>query len=78
MVAPTALETIGYKYYIVFCVVCATIPPVVCFFFPETMGQNLEDIERIFQESKSIQQTVALAPARATAEAIENIDDIEQ
>ncbi|KAL7933339.1 general substrate transporter [Trichoderma chlorosporum] len=61
MVTPVALDTIGYKYYIIFCVVCATIPPTVYFLFPETMGQNLEDIERIFQEADSPRQTVALA-----------------
>jgi sugar porter (SP) family MFS transporter len=61
MVTPVALDTIGYKYYIIFCVVCATIPPTVYLFYPETMGLNLEDIERIFQEAGTPRQTVALA-----------------
>lgn len=93
MVTPVALETIGYKYYIMFCLVCATIPPTVYFIFPETMGHNLEDIERIFQEADSPRQTVALARQLkhtthgleiltknngAMAETVENIEDPEK
>lgn len=93
MVTPVALDTIGYKYYIMFCLVCATIPPTVYFIFPETMGHNLEDIERIFQEADSPRQTVALArqlkhathgieilseSKGAMAETVENIEDLEK
>ncbi|KAM0256107.1 hypothetical protein ACHAQJ_005194 [Trichoderma viride] len=88
MVTPVALDTIGYRYYIIFTVVCATIPPTVYFLFPETMGQNLEDIEHIFQTADKSHHVVALArqlklsthgiddlsKTSAVTETVENVD----
>ncbi|KAJ5560369.1 hypothetical protein N7513_002768 [Penicillium frequentans] len=53
-VTPIGFSTIGNKYYIVFAVVNAAIVPSVYFFFPETKGRTLEEIDEIFAQSKSI------------------------
>lgn len=53
-VTPIGFSTIGSKYYIVFAVVNAAIVPSVYFFFPETKGRTLEEIDEIFAQSKSI------------------------
>lgn len=50
MVTPVALQSLGYKYFIVFGSVGATIPVVIYFCFPETMGRNLEDIDLLFRK----------------------------
>lgn len=49
-----AIETIGWKYYLVFLIISAIIVPVVYLFFPETMGRSLEELEMMFSEGKSI------------------------
>lgn len=52
-VTPVGFNTIGYKYYIVFAVLNAVIVPTVYFFYPETNGRSLEEIDDIFQQSNS-------------------------
>ncbi|TWU70338.1 hypothetical protein ED733_000033 [Metarhizium rileyi] len=53
-VTPIGFNTIGYRYYIVFVVLNAAIVPIVYFFFPETSGRSLEEIDAIFIRSESI------------------------
>jgi MFS family permease len=53
-VTPIGFNTISYRYYIVFAVLNAAIVPTVYFFFPETSGRSLEEIDEIFLKSKSI------------------------
>lgn len=52
-VTPVGFDTIKYKYYIVFVVINAAIVPIVYFFFPETKGLSLEQIDEIFSQSKN-------------------------
>ena len=54
MVTPVAFGQIGPRYWIVFAVVGSLIPATVFFFFPETVGRNLEELDLAFRESKSI------------------------
>ncbi|KAF5026446.1 hypothetical protein F66182_1433 [Fusarium sp. NRRL 66182] len=64
MVTPVAIDTIGWQYYIVFAVIAACVPISVYFFFPETMGRSLEEIELVFKESPSVWSTVKFAKSR--------------
>ena len=54
MITPVAIETIGWRYYILYLVISACIIPVVFLFYPETMGRSLEELEMMFVETKSI------------------------
>ncbi|KAH8879050.1 general substrate transporter [Thozetella sp. PMI_491] len=67
MVTPVAINTIGWGYYIVFAAIGACIPLSVYFFFPETMGRNLEEIDMLFRESPSVMATVRFAKTRRIA-----------
>lgn len=52
-VTPIAIERIGWKTYIVFAALNATWVPIIFFFFPETKGLELEDVDRLFSRSES-------------------------
>ncbi|CAG7927546.1 unnamed protein product [Penicillium olsonii] len=54
MITPVALENIGWRYYIVFAVMSACVPLILLPFFPETMNRNLELIDGVFREARSI------------------------
>lgn len=44
----TAIENIGWKYYLVFiCITCVTAP-IIFFFFPNTQGKTLEEVALLF------------------------------
>lgn len=47
-VNPIALDSIAWKYYIVFAVILAVITIVVYFFYPETKGHTLEEMAVVF------------------------------
>lgn len=51
MITPVAFNSIKWKTYIIFACINAAMVPFVYFFFPETMGRSLEDIDAIFAES---------------------------
>jgi hypothetical protein len=47
-VNPIALDSIKWKYYIVYVVLLIVITATVYFFYPETNGHTLEEMARIF------------------------------
>lgn len=57
-VNPIALDAIGWKYYIVYCVWILVEITTVYFLFPETQGRTLEELSFMF-EGKEVQQRVA-------------------
>ena len=61
MITPVALNTIGYKYYIVYAVISACIPVSVYFFYPETMNRNLEALNHVFRDASTPWQIVSMA-----------------
>lgn len=61
LVTPVAIDNIGWKYFILFASIGATIPVSVFFFFPETMGQSLEQIDGSFRESRTIRDVVKMS-----------------
>lgn len=55
-------DNIGYEYYIVYvCTNLFLILPVVYFFFPETKGRSLEEVEELFLRSEGYLDVVKLA-----------------
>lgn len=75
MITPVAIDTIGWKFYLVFACVGFCIPITVFFFYPETMGRNLEEIDLMFKDSPSIWGTVKFARTRPVAMPQEFIED---
>lgn len=65
-ITPVAVNTIGYRYFIVYAVISACIVPLVYFFYPETMGRSLEELEMLFAESPSIASIVKESKRKPT------------
>ncbi|KAK9350198.1 general substrate transporter [Lipomyces doorenjongii] len=51
MITPVAFNSIGAYTYLVFAVINAIMVPCVYFFYPETAGRSLEEIDEIFEKS---------------------------
>lgn len=56
-VNPIALDSIGWKYYIVYCVWIIVEIATVYFIFPETKGHSLEELSFMF-ETKDVRDRV--------------------
>jgi sugar porter (SP) family MFS transporter len=50
-ITPIAINRIGYRTYIIFAVLNAVWVPIIYFFFPETKGLELEDVDRLFAKN---------------------------
>ncbi|KAL2813223.1 general substrate transporter [Aspergillus granulosus] len=61
MITPVALNTIGWRYYILYAVISTCIPVTVYLFYPETMGRSLEGLGAVFRDAKSIWEVVEMA-----------------
>lgn len=55
-ITPIALNNIGYRTYIIFAVLNAAWVPVIYFFFPETKGLELEDVDRLFARDEETRE----------------------
>lgn len=65
-VTPPGTDNLGNKYWIIFAVINAAFVPIVFFFFPETKGRSLEDIDIIFRHTTSIFDAVSVAKNMTT------------
>lgn len=50
-ITPPGTANLGSRYWIIFAVFNASFLPIIYFFFPETNGKSLEDIDEMFQSS---------------------------
>jgi sugar porter (SP) family MFS transporter len=71
-VNPIALNSIGWKYYIVYCIWILVEIATVYFFFPETSGRSLEELSFMF-ESKDVREKVEAN----TNKVLENVEAME-
>ena len=51
LITPPAIQNIQYRTYIIFAVLNTAWLPVIYFFFPETKGLELEEVDRLFAKS---------------------------
>ncbi|KAJ5273766.1 hypothetical protein N7478_008891 [Penicillium angulare] len=49
-VTPTAIDNISWRTFIIFACFCFAWIPMVYFFFPETKGLELEDVDHLFEK----------------------------
>ncbi|KAL1612287.1 hypothetical protein SLS60_000511 [Paraconiothyrium brasiliense] len=48
------IQNIGWKFWIIWAVICFSFIPITYFFYPETANRTLEDIDRFFETSPGI------------------------
>ncbi|KAM0748971.1 general substrate transporter [Meredithblackwellia eburnea MCA 4105] len=73
LITPVAFDSIGYYTYTVFAAINLMMCPVVYFFYPETAGRSLEEIDDIFAAADpkkpwSVVKVAAELPFRPKAE----------
>ncbi|KAJ5339929.1 hypothetical protein N7452_006657 [Penicillium brevicompactum] len=61
LVTPIAFNSIGWKYFVIFAGLNAVTVPVVYYFYPETAGLTLEDVDEVFIMSIGVLDTVHVA-----------------
>lgn len=53
-ITPIGIETLKWKFYIIWTVLNFSFVPIVYFFFPETSGRTLEDVDAYFRDNHNI------------------------
>jgi hypothetical protein len=54
MMTPSVMGDLGWKGYLIFTIFNAAFVPVIYFFYPETTGRRLEEIDAIFYKTSAI------------------------
>ncbi|ORY97995.1 sugar transporter [Syncephalastrum racemosum] len=72
MITPPAIANIGYGIYVIFAIFNALFIPIIYFFYPETKGRSLEEIDVIF--AKANEQGVSPVKMAATMEKLEGAE----
>jgi hypothetical protein len=48
------IENLGYKFWIIWAIICFAFIPITYFFYPETANRTLEDIDRFFETNPGV------------------------
>lgn len=48
------IESLGWQFYIIWTVFNGAFVPIIYFFYPETAGRSLEDLDRYFHDQPSL------------------------
>lgn len=51
-VTPPGIANLGYRFWIIWAVICASFVPITYLFYPETANRSLEDIDRFFEDNR--------------------------
>lgn len=74
---PVGFDNIGYRYFIIYaCINLVLIFPSVYFFFPETQGLHLEQIDQIFIDSKTVLASVRMSKTMPQVSHIEGREEV--
>ncbi|WWC88940.1 uncharacterized protein L201_003855 [Kwoniella dendrophila CBS 6074] len=76
LTTPLGFTSLGWKFYLVWAAVALSIIPSVYFFYPETTGLSVEEIDQVFIDSPNVFATVSLAEQRRREKAAnpENVE----
>ena len=72
-ITPPAINNIGWKTYIIFAVFNAAWVPIVYFYFPETKGMELEEVDKMFSKEDDLAAAAFIDKEKEVTE-IQHID----
>ncbi|KAK0128134.1 hypothetical protein ONS95_000118 [Cadophora gregata] len=75
LITPVAIADIGYRYYILYTVIGLCIPVTFYFFYPETMGRSLEELDEAFRSNSSILGIVSASKKLLSQESLVEDDE---
>lgn len=76
-VTPPGIANLGFRFWIIWAVICASFVPITYFFYPETANRSLEDIDRFFEDNhRLLVPTNKLATQLERPKAYEDADKI--
>ncbi|KAJ6099681.1 hypothetical protein N7467_001216 [Penicillium canescens] len=82
-VTPVGIENLGWKFYLVFAVTNFVFTPVCWYFYVETAGLSLEEIDKLFEvkyygdKSMTYQEAAETAKAALFAAQVEHVEKVE-
>src|SRR5688572_1798144 len=53
-ITPPGIANLGYRFWVIWAVICAAFVPITYLFYPETANRSLEDIDRFFADHPEI------------------------
>lgn len=53
-ITPSGIANLGWKFWVIWAVICFSFVPTTYFFYPETANRSLEDIDRFFDTNPGI------------------------
>jgi hypothetical protein len=53
-ITPPGIANLGYRFWIIWAVICASFVPITYLLYPETANRSLEDIDRYFYDNPEI------------------------
>nr|POE48083.1 sugar transporter stl1 [Quercus suber] len=78
-ITPPAIQNIRYKTYIIFAVLNSVFVPIVYFFYPETKGLALEEVDLLFAKNAETVDKINLSQDRELRQDVAQLEDkIEQ
>lgn len=76
-ITPPAISNIRWRTYIIFAVLNALWVPIIYFFFPETKGLELEDVDRLFSGEASLEDLLQENADEKRAEHVVEVKRVE-
>ncbi|KAI0125196.1 general substrate transporter [Xylariales sp. AK1849] len=53
-ITPPGIANLGWRFWLIWMVLCASFVPITYFFYPETANRSLEDIDRFFADNPDV------------------------
>ncbi|RMZ11836.1 hypothetical protein D0862_02824 [Hortaea werneckii] len=78
LATPVALESISWRYYVVYAVLNVCFIPIVGFFYVETNGRSLEQIDALFDGSVAGVEAPASHSNNVTTAGKADVEMVEQ
>ena len=60
-ITPIGIQSLHWKFYVIWTIFNASFVPIVYLFYPETADRTLEDVDRLFRENQNVGSLLLLS-----------------